>query len=234
MGLGRVFPATRIDGSAARRGPWPPHQAALGARAHALGEERQGIGVDPIGLGELASGRGEVAHLPGIGDDHREPGRREGGDRGALVSARGLQDDERRGGRRKRGVSSRRSCTPRPATRRGGRSGRFRPGSRSAAMQRSGARSIGTGSGWSRSTSSRVSAGSICGRRTGRIALRGGAVADDRGQAVQKGRERDGGDLEDAAHRGEDLPAARRARVARRCRERRGVRQLSACREPAR
>ncbi len=42
----------------------------------------------------------------------------------------------------------------------------------------------------------------------------GGAAADGRGQALQKSRERHGGDLEDAAHRGEDIPAARRARAA--------------------
>jgi hypothetical protein len=68
-----------------------------GVGAHALGEERQGVGIDPIGLGELAGGPGEVAYLSRGGHDQREPGRGEGGDRGALVSARGRQDVERRG-----------------------------------------------------------------------------------------------------------------------------------------
>ena len=67
----------------------------------------------------------------------------------------------------------------------------------------------------------------------GGVALRGSPAADGRRQAVQEGRERDGGDLEDAAHRREDVPAARRAGVARRRLERRRVRQRSACREPA-
>src|SRR5262245_64941784 len=48
-------------------------------------------------------------------------------------------------------------------------------------------------------------------------------------QALQERRERDGGDLEDAAHRREDVPPARRTRVARRRGERRDLRQRSAC-----
>src|SRR5262252_3009991 len=43
-----------------------------------------------------------------------------------------------------------------------------------------------------------------------------------------------GRDLEDAADRGEDLPPARCARVARRRRERRGLHQRSTCCEPRR
>ena len=45
----------------------------------------------------------------------------------------------------------------------------------------------------------------------GRVAVRGGAVADGGGEAVQEGGERDGGDLEDAAGRRAELPAPRRA-----------------------
>src|SRR5262245_9221075 len=53
-------------------------------------------------------------------------------------------------------------------------------------------------------------------------------------QALQERRERDGGDLEDAAHRREDVPPARRTRVARRRGERRDLRERSACCEPTR
>ena len=59
--------------------------------------------------------------------------------------------------------------------------------------------------------------------------VRGGPAAYGRGQALQAGRQRDGGDLEDVARRRENLPAARRARAARRGRRRRGLRQRSAC-----
>jgi len=68
-----------------------------GLGAHALAEERQRVSVDPIGLGELPCGPSEVAHLPGIRHDDRQPGGRQGGDHGTLVSARGLEDHERRG-----------------------------------------------------------------------------------------------------------------------------------------
>jgi transposase-like protein len=68
----------------------------------------------------------------------------------------------------------------------------------------------------------------------GGVAVRGGAAAHGRGEALQEGRERDRGDLEDAAHRREDLPAPRRARVARGRRERRRLRQRSARCEPRR
>ena len=68
-----------------------------GVGTHALRKERQGIGIDPIGFGELAGGPGEVTDLARVGHDQREPGRREGGDGGALVSASGLHHDERRG-----------------------------------------------------------------------------------------------------------------------------------------
>ena len=47
-----------------------------------------------------------------------------------------------------------------------------------------------------------------------RVAVRRRPAADDGGQAVQAGGERDGGHLEDAAHRRADVPAARRARAA--------------------
>jgi len=50
------------------------------------------------------------------------------------------------------------------------------------------------------------------------VAVRGGATADGGGQAVQKGGERDRGDLEDAAGGRAHLPASRCARVASRCR----------------
>src|SRR5262245_43939882 len=53
-------------------------------------------------------------------------------------------------------------------------------------------------------------------------------------QALQERRERDGGDLKGAAHRREDVPPARRTRVARRRGERRDLRQRSACCEPTR
>src|SRR5207249_1529527 len=43
----------------------------------------------------------------------------------------------------------------------------------------------------------------------GRVALRRGAAADGRGEAVQEGRERDGRDLEDAPRRRAELPAPR-------------------------
>ena len=66
----------------------------------------------------------------------------------------------------------------------------------------------------------------------GGVALRGGAAADGRGQAIQEGRERDGGDLEDAAHRREDVPTPRRAGIARRRREWSHVRQRSSRSEP--
>src|SRR5438128_7351658 len=52
--------------------------------------------------------------------------------------------------------------------------------------------------------------------------------------AVERGGERNRGDLEDAAHRGEDVPAPGRAGVACRRRERGRVRQRSTCGEPAR
>src|SRR5712692_8071448 len=45
------------------------------------------------------------------------------------------------------------------------------------------------------------------------VAVRGGAAADGGGQAIQEGRERDGGHLEDTARRGAALPSAGRARV---------------------
>ena len=67
-----------------------------------------------------------------------------------------------------------------------------------------------------------------------RVAVRRGAAPDGRGQAVQEGGERDGRDLEDAADRGENLPPARCARIARRRRERSGLHQRSTCCEPRR
>src|SRR5206468_12995764 len=67
----------------------------------------------------------------------------------------------------------------------------------------------------------------------GGVALRGGAAADGGGQAVQEGGERDGGDLEDAAHRREDVPTPRRAGIARRRREWSHVRQRTSRSEPA-
>src|SRR5207249_5886049 len=66
----------------------------------------------------------------------------------------------------------------------------------------------------------------------GGVDLRGGAAADGGGQAVQEGWERDGGDLEDAAHRREDVPTPRRAGIARRRREWSHVRQRSSRSEP--
>src|SRR5499427_7283262 len=71
-------------------------------------------------------------------------------------------------------------------------------------------------------------------RGVGESPFRGGAAPDGRGQAVQEGGERDGRDLEDAADRGENLPPARCARVARRRRERGGLHQRSTCCEPRR
>src|SRR5262252_10291289 len=71
-------------------------------------------------------------------------------------------------------------------------------------------------------------------RGVGESPFRGGAAPDGRGQAVQEGGERDGRDLEDAADRGENLPPARCARVARRRRERPGLHQRSTCCEPRR
>src|SRR5262252_5710688 len=71
-------------------------------------------------------------------------------------------------------------------------------------------------------------------RGVGESPFRGGAAPDGRGQAVHEGGERDGRDLEDAADRGENLPPARCARIARRRRERPGLHQRSTCCEPRR
>jgi hypothetical protein len=66
-------------------------------RANALGEQGQDVGIDPIGLGELAGGPGKVPDLARVGDNQRQPGRRQGRHRGTLVSAGGLEDEERWG-----------------------------------------------------------------------------------------------------------------------------------------
>jgi len=61
-----------------------------------------------------------------------------------------------------------------------------------------------------------------------RVAVRRRPAADDRGQAIQARRERDGGHLEDPADRRADLPAPRCARAARGGCGRRDVRQRGA------
>src|SRR5207245_3181368 len=66
----------------------------------------------------------------------------------------------------------------------------------------------------------------------GGVAVRRGAEGG--GQAIQEGRERDGGHLEYPAHRGEDVPAPRCAGTACGRRARRSLLQRSACSEPAR
>jgi hypothetical protein len=60
-----------------------------------LGEEREHLGVDRVRLGELAGGFGEIAHLAGVGDHDRQPGRGERGDHRGLVAPGGLEHDER-------------------------------------------------------------------------------------------------------------------------------------------
>src|SRR2546426_952930 len=120
---------------------------------------------------------------------------------------------------------------PRRGRRPNGRSARFRRGARSAVMLKSGASSSATGDVLSVPARALEASADL---EPGGVALRGGAAADGRGQAIQEGRERDGGDLEDAAHRGEDVSTPRRARVTCRRRERGRVYQRSTCGEPAR
>src|SRR5262249_4586326 len=71
-------------------------------------------------------------------------------------------------------------------------------------------------------------------RGVGESPFRGGAAPEGRGPTGQEGGEPDGRELGDAADRGENLPPARCARVARRPSERRGLHQRSTCCEPRR